>query len=65
MIFESRQVSCANDAARSDNPDPQLMIIFWRHVSNAMSILRNQRPLTRDKFDRGAELLFNSESVRE
>jgi large subunit ribosomal protein L28 len=58
MVFERRQMSCANDAARSDNPDPQFMIIFWRHVSNAISILRNRSSLTRDKFDRGAHSPF-------
>src|SRR6266480_5612216 len=31
----------ANDAARSDHPDPQFMIVFLRHVSNPLSILRN------------------------
>jgi hypothetical protein len=49
-------MACANDVARSNNPNPQFVIIFWRHASNAMSILRNQRPLMRAKFDRTREL---------
>jgi hypothetical protein len=32
----------ANDAARSDHPDPQFVIVFLHHVSGAMSILQNQ-----------------------
>jgi len=31
----------ANNAARSDNPDPQFLIILLRHASSALSILRN------------------------
>jgi hypothetical protein len=50
----------ANDVARANNPDPQFLIILLRHVSNAMSILRNGRPLTRDKFDRAAHLPFKN-----
>ncbi|PYK26290.1 MAG: hypothetical protein DME59_08035, partial [Verrucomicrobia bacterium] len=53
------QVTGANDAAPSDNPDPQFLIIFCRHVSNALSILRNRWPLTRDKFDRATGCPFN------
>jgi|SRR6266568_1726178 len=48
----------ANNAARSDNPDPQFLIILLRHASSALSILRNRRSLTRDKFDRAAHLPF-------
>jgi hypothetical protein len=52
-------VTGANDAAPSHNSDPQFLIIFCRHVSNALSILRNRWPLARDKFDRAAGRPFN------
>ena len=50
----------ANDAARSNDPDSQFMIIFVRHTSNAITILRNRLALTRDKFDRSATSPFKS-----
>jgi hypothetical protein len=41
----------ANDAARSDNPDPQLMIIFLHRASNAVLDLGAGPRLARVNFD--------------
>jgi hypothetical protein len=38
MFLEGRQMPGANDAARSDNSDPQFVIIFVRHASNPMGV---------------------------
>jgi len=50
-----------NDAAGSHNSDPQFVIIFLRHASNAMGVdLAKRVPLARTKFDHSARCAFNS-----
>jgi hypothetical protein len=55
----------ANNAARSDNPDPQFMIIFLHRASNGDVDLGTGPRSARVNFDHFAWLLFNSESLRE
>jgi hypothetical protein len=45
----------ANDAARSDNPDPQLMIIFLHRASNAVLDLGARTRMARVNFDHFAQ----------
>jgi hypothetical protein len=51
MFLKSRQMASANDVARSDNPNPQFVIILG-HWLYAMSILQTRLALVRAKFDR-------------
>jgi hypothetical protein len=55
MFLKSRQVASANDVARSDNPNPQFVIIFV-HWLCAISILQTRLALVRAKFDRLRQL---------
>jgi hypothetical protein len=51
MFLQGRQVTSANDVARSDNPNPQFVIIFV-HGLREMLILQSRLVLVRAKFDR-------------
>jgi hypothetical protein len=51
MFLKSWQVASANDVARSNNPNPQFVIILV-HWLRAMSILQTRLSLVRAKFDR-------------
>jgi hypothetical protein len=65
MFLEGRQMPGANDAARSDNSDPQFVIIFVRHASNPMGVdLAKRLSLPRDTFDHSARCAFNSMTDR-
>jgi len=55
MFLQSRQMASANDIARSDNPNPQFVIIFV-HWLCEMLILQSRLVLVRAKFDRLRQL---------
>ncbi len=50
MFLQSRQMASANNIARSDNPNPQFVIIFV-HGLREMLILQSRLVLVRAKFD--------------
>jgi len=55
MFLQSRQMASTNDIARSDNPNPQFVIIFV-HWLCEMLILQSRLVLVRAKFDRLRQL---------
>jgi len=55
MVLQSRQMAGTNYIARSDNPNPQFVIIFV-HWSREMLILQSRRVVMRAKFDRLRQL---------
>ena len=55
MFLKSRQMSSANDIARSDNPNPQFVIIFVHRLREIL-ILQARLPFVRAKFDRLGQL---------
>ena len=55
MFLKSWQMARANDVARSNNPNPQFVIIFV-HGLREMLILPSRLVLVRAKFDRLRQL---------
>jgi len=55
MFLQGRQVTSANDVARSDNPNPQFVIIFVHRLCEIL-ILQIRMALVRAKFDRFRQL---------
>jgi len=55
MFLKSRQVASANDVARSDNPNPQFVIIFVHWLCEIL-MLQTRLVLVRAKFDRLRQL---------
>jgi len=51
MFLKSWQMASANDIARSNNPNPQFVIILV-HWLCEMSILQTRLAIVRAKFDR-------------
>ena len=55
MFLKGWQVARANNVARSDNTDPQFMIIFVHWLRETL-ILQTRLPFVRAKFDRLLQL---------
>jgi hypothetical protein len=55
MFLEGRQMARANNVARSDNTDPQFVIIFVHWLRETL-ILQTRLALRRAKFDRLRQL---------
>jgi hypothetical protein len=55
MFLESWQMASANDVARSDNPNPQFVVIFV-HWLREILILQSRLVVVRAKFDRLCQL---------
>jgi hypothetical protein len=55
MFLQSRQMASTNDIARSDNPNPQFVIIFVQGLCEIL-ILQSRLVLVRAKFDRLCQL---------